>query len=338
MKPLEKLLDSGDLIDWALTPGDDHTDYPQIIHRNNIKYSVVANGILLIEPEHTSHASVLLSCGIHGNETAPIELVEQVFKSIIHSTLQLNCRLLIVMGNQPAMLQNQRFCDENLNRLFKRPNATHDNLETQRAGEIMRFVDGFFDHEMGGLKVHLDLHTAIRGSKYEKFAIYPYQKTGQWLNAPMAWLAEAGIEAILLANKSSGTFSCYTDHYHGAVGFTVELGKARAFGDNDHGSLTEFKSALIDLLQHPELISGNDHALSCRVFNVVAEVIKRSEEGFSLNLSDDFSNFTQLEHGYQLTNDGDDSYVISGDEQAVVFPNKNVPVGQRVALVVEPYE
>ena len=338
MKPLEKLLDSGDLIDWALTPGDDHTDYPQIIHRNNIKYSVVANGILLIEPEHTSHASVLLSCGIHGNETAPIELVEQVFKSIIHSTLQLNCRLLIVMGNQPAMLQNQRFCDENLNRLFKRPNATHDNLETQRAGEIMRFVDGFFDHEKGGLKVHLDLHTAIRGSKYEKFAIYPYQKTGQWLNAPMAWLAEAGIEAILLANKSSGTFSCYTDHYHGAVGFTVELGKARAFGDNDHGSLTEFKSALIDLLQHPELISGNDHALSCRVFNVVAEVIKRSEEGFSLNLSDDFSNFTQLEHGYQLTNDGDDSYVISGDEQAVVFPNKNVPVGQRVALVVEPYE
>ena len=39
------------------------------------------------------------------------------------------------------MLKNVRFCDENLNRLFRLPNAAQTNIETKRAVEIMAEVD-----------------------------------------------------------------------------------------------------------------------------------------------------------------------------------------------------
>ena len=86
-----------------------------------------------------------------------------------------------------------------------------------------------------------------------------------------------------------------------------------------------------------ETLFNNTDTISGEVFNVAAEVLKNSDS-FKLNLSDDFENFTSLSDGYQLTHDGDNSYFINGDNKAVVFPNKNVPIGQRVALIVEPYQ
>ena len=337
MKPLLDLLKSGKLITWALNSHTSSENIGTEVINNTNKFICLGQGMILIEPKADVSASLCISCGIHGNETAPIELVEQVFQQLVRAEICLNCRLLIIVGNQPAMRANARFCDENLNRLFKRPQATHVNTETNRAQDIMAVVDTFFDGGKDHLKVHLDLHTAIRGSVYEKFAIYPFQKSGEWKTEPMTWLANAGIEAILLANKTSGTFSCYTDHYHQAVAFTVELGKARAFGENDHQTLIQFKAALTDLLNNPELIINNDYGCTSNVFNVVTEVMRHSESDFELNLTDDFSNFSSLPAGYQLTEDGLNSYFISGSDKAVVFPNKNVPKGQRVALVIEPY-
>jgi succinylglutamate desuccinylase len=64
--------------------------------------------------------------------------------------------------------------------------------------------------------------------------------------------------------------------------------------------------------------------------------VLRHNEKFALNLADDFANFTEVDNGYQLTEDGAESFVIQGYNQAIVFPNDKVPVGQRVALVIEP--
>jgi succinylglutamate desuccinylase len=51
--------------------------------------------------------------------------------------------------------------------------------------------------------------------------------------AQLAWLRHCGIEAVLLHSKPANTFSYYTSHYHQAHAFTLELGKARPFGQND---------------------------------------------------------------------------------------------------------
>ena len=337
MMHLSELIDTGHLINYCLDPAHEDSFASEQCLVNGNRIETKAPGILTIEPDGDTSGSILISCGVHGNETAPIELTEQLFCDIISGSLVPRCRMMIILGNLPAMRINKRFCEENLNRLFKQEAATHQNVETTRASEIMVQVDRFFDANDSEVRIHLDLHTAIRGSKYEKFAIYPHQADGNWQRPVMSWLSSASIEAILLANKPSGTFSCYTNSVHDALGFTVELGKARPFGSNDHSRLQQFKSALSELLTKPELVISNQSTLDCIVFNVVAEVLKHSD-AFQLNLSDDFENFSDIENGYKLTNDGDNSYYINGDDKAVVFPNKNVPVGQRVALIVEPYQ
>ncbi len=334
MKLLAQLIQHGNLIQHCLDDSLESTFQQEVIETDSCQVRSLAPGIFELCPPQYS-ASLVLSCGIHGNETAPIELVELLFREIINGSVALNCRLMIIMGNLPAMRNNQRFCEENLNRLFKKEPFSSNNIETRRASEIMPVVDTFFADDATEVRIHLDLHTAIRGSFYEKFAIYPFQSTGQWHQPAIGWLANAGIQAVLLANKSSGTFSCYTDHIHDAIGFTVELGKARAFGENDHSRLRLFKTALWSLLEKPQLMLENDYPIGCQVFQVVDEVLRHSDD-FTLNLSDDFENFSPLERGYELTTDGRHSYRIKSDSSAVVFPNKNVPIGQRVALIVEP--
>ena len=338
MSHLKQLILSGNLINWAIS-SDQNTNFlqeTQTVGATEIK--LLAPGILSIEPSEASTDALILSCGVHGNETAPIELCESLFKQVIEGSLTLNCRLLLIFGNLPAMRTDVRFCDENLNRLFKKELPGQVNLETVRAQEIMSHVDNFYQDD-DQLRIHLDLHTAIRGSKYKKFAIYPFKPDGHWHQGTIKWLINADIEAILLAHKPSGTFSCFTGLHYQAHGYTVELGKAKPFGTNDHDSLKQFKQSLQKLLTNPGLMVNPEVSSDDKkgvIFQVVDEVLRHNDNGFKLNLTPDFKNFSVVEKGTQLTEDGDQGYMIKADNQAIVFPNDKVPVGQRVALVIEP--
>jgi len=56
-------------------------------------------------------------------------------------------------------------------------------------------------------RLHYDLHTAIRSSEIEKFAVYPYLHTRSWSKQQLAFLESCDIEAVLLSNQPAGTFS-----------------------------------------------------------------------------------------------------------------------------------
>lgn len=45
----------------------------------------------------------MLSAGIHGNETAPIELLNQLVNDLLSGSRTLAVRLLVVLGNPAAM-------------------------------------------------------------------------------------------------------------------------------------------------------------------------------------------------------------------------------------------
>src|SRR5262249_10465929 len=62
-------------------------------------------GVLELEPAHVDKTtrSVLLSAGVHGDETAPIELLSQLVADIAAGRAKLACRLLAVLGNAGAM-------------------------------------------------------------------------------------------------------------------------------------------------------------------------------------------------------------------------------------------
>ena len=58
----------------------------------------LAEGLLEITPRRGYRQAVVLSAGIHGNETAPIELLNQLVKDLLGGEQTLAVRLLVILG------------------------------------------------------------------------------------------------------------------------------------------------------------------------------------------------------------------------------------------------
>jgi succinylglutamate desuccinylase len=87
--------------------------------------NVLAEGIISFETIAKSDKDIVLSCGVHGNETAPIEICENLVKNILLGEIIVKQRVLFLFGNLPAMDIAERFIEENMNRLFS---GEHQNL------------------------------------------------------------------------------------------------------------------------------------------------------------------------------------------------------------------
>jgi succinylglutamate desuccinylase len=86
----------------------------------------------------------VLSCAIHGNETAPVEMLDGLLKQLLNGTLALSWRLLIIIGNPQALGQNKRFLRSDLNRMFgARWQGFPASDETIRAAQLERAVTHF---------------------------------------------------------------------------------------------------------------------------------------------------------------------------------------------------
>ncbi|NLQ18301.1 succinylglutamate desuccinylase [Marinomonas sp. M1K-6] len=295
---------------------------------------VEETGILRLEPKQASAVSLVLSVGIHGNETGPIELVNQLVSDILTNKVTLGVRLLVIIGNPVAANAAQRFCDVNLNRLFNGAWQHYEGFEAKRAQRLEKAVSDFYalspaDSEQ--IRLHYDLHTAIRGSVHEKFVIYPFVEKAVYNKQQLGFLAASGIEAVLLSHQSTTTFSYYSHAVHAAHAFTVELGKVHPFGKNDVSRFSELEKALLLLIEKAQFAQTPLSAL--RVFSVQDALVK-DDDSYQLNIAPNASNFTQFEAGYQLAHSLKSEYRIKQNGDAIVFPNTNLPIGQRAGLVV----
>jgi succinylglutamate desuccinylase len=299
---------------------------------SGVNLAFLETGILRVSPARQGEYRIVISCGIHGNETAPIEMVEQLFSEIKSGGLPVTNELLFIIGNPPAANQSARFIDENLNRLFSGIHQSSSTQEAKRAKLIEDLVTEFFQ-EGEETRLHYDLHTAIRGSELEKFAVYPYLHDRDWSTTQIAFLERCGLEAILLSSKPSGTFSYFTSTRFGADSFTVELGKVRKFGDNDMSNFADAMQGLRELISGQQDFSSE--IKSIQVFSVVEEVIKQSE-ALKLHVADDAKNFTAFPKGSLLASDEGYEYRTKQDGERFVFPIINIPIGQRAMLVVAP--
>jgi succinylglutamate desuccinylase len=278
---------------------------------------------------------VVISSGIHGNETAPMEIVDQLVADIKTGRLDLRNHLLFIVGNPPAANLQKRFVVDNMNRLFSGDHQQYaDSPETMRAASIEKSVEKFFSID-DLPRLHYDLHTAIRGSEFEKFAVYPYRHDGRWSRPQLGFLEGCGIQAVLLSNKPSTTFSYFTAETFKADSFTVELGSVRPFGQNDMSRFSRVSNGLARLIENTERFSAAPKSILC--FAVLEEVIKQSD-AFELHIPDDAKNFTQYPRGTVLASDAGYEYKTQQDGERFVFPIKNVPIGNRAMLVVAPTE
>ncbi len=309
----------------------------------------LAEGALEITPPEglDNGLDLLLSAGIHGNETAPIELLDRLLRGIARNELKPRARILFLFGNPDAMRRGERYLEQDINRLFNGRHEQYTGVEAIRACDLEHLAATFFS-KPGRTRLHYDLHTAIRASKIEQFALYPWQEGRPRSQRELARLQAAGIEAVLLHNKSSITFSAYTYSQLGAEAFTLELGKARPFGQNESVNLDQLEQRLRDLVEGREA-DGQETTVTnekktgnglgdMQLFAVAREIIKRSDE-FQLHLPADIENFSELPVGYLLAEDlAGTRWVVDEPGARIIFPNPKVKNGLRAGILIVPAE
>lgn len=295
-------------------------------------------GVLLIDPLHAGHRAQIISCGIHGNETAPIELCNQLLGRLLAGELRARHKTLFIFGNPAAMNLAVREVEENLNRLFSGAHsrgAGPHNRERQRAARLEQYVERFFAGESRE-RCHYDLHTAIRDSRYEKFAVYPYLgEARSYSQEQVRFLAACGVRTFLLSASPTTTFSYFSSSRCQAHGFTVELGKVRPFGENDMSRFADTYAALEALVTEDALPAAPWQRDEYRFF-AIARVLNKYSDAFRFLFDDNVANFTAFSRGTVLAEDGDLRYQVEAEAEAVVFPNAKVAIGQRTVLLVVP--
>lgn len=292
-----------------------------------------ARGIMAIRAQgdtSPARASVLVSVGVHGDETGPIEVLAHVLDALSQAPLSLAVDLMVCVGNVAAIAAGKRFIDADLNRMFRpQRGSLAATAEAARADEMIAATDAFFAGA-GPVRWHLDLHTAIRPSAYPTFAIVPDLIADEGKRALVGWLGQAAIGAIIMNPQSAGTYSYYTAEFHGAAGTTVELGRVGTLGSNDLSQFADVDEALRDLLlgAAPAAARAQPH-----VFKVAQQIMKLSD-AFCMAFDRTTQNFTAMRQGDVIATDGATVYTVQHPEELVVFPNPDVRVGLRAGLMV----
>jgi len=279
-------------------------------------------------------AAVLVSVGVHGDETGPIEMLAHLLEGLSLAPQALAVDLMVCVGNVAAIGAGKRFIDADLNRMFRPVRGTlAAAAEAPRADDMIAATAQFFDGAEGGTSAgrwHLDLHTAIRPSFYPTFAVVPDLIADAPKAALVAWLGQAAIGAVIMNPQSAGTYSYHTAEHHGAAASTVELGRVGTLGQNDLSQFAAVSQALDGLLRGVALAPARAPS---HVFKVAQEIIKLSDD-FRMGFDRSTQNFTALPMGAVIASDGDTIYTVKHVEELVVFPNPDVRVGLRAGLMV----
>ncbi|UZE97015.1 succinylglutamate desuccinylase [Alkalimarinus alittae] len=298
-----------------------------------------ALGCLEFVPAHNENAikptKLILSAGIHGNETAPIEFCNTLINEILDGLYPIKVPTLFIFGNPQAMVAGERFVEQNLNRLFcglHESTAYSYSVEGKRAALIERYVDSFVKEGGECLVNHYDLHTAIRNSEFEKFAISPYIAGRSTNPSQLQFLAFSDIEAFIFQTTPGNTFSSHTAEKYNAESFTVELGKVRAFGNNldfKYHAITE--NLRLRLQGRWPTPRKSEHRIQCFISS--HEIINTGKD-FVLHIPEDVSNFKKYPKGSLIWEDKEQHYYVKDQDEYIVFPNSQVEAGQRAGIML----
>lgn len=302
-----------------------------------LQWQWLSEGILQFYPQCETDTTLVLSAGIHGNETAPIELLAQLCSDLLQGHLTLKVNLLCILGNPLAIRAGLRYVENDMNRMFCGAyQDLNDSVEAQRAAYLEQVLSDFYQTYPGTRRYHFDLHTAIRRSYLKTFALLPFQLEAY--DAKLLQVIEsAELDALVYHNAVGTTFTHYSSSKLQAASMTLELGKAKAFGENNIVEFSAIDCVLRQMVAAKKF--AHRHKAEIRQFKVVDSILKIAED-FSLNLPDDAPNFSVFHLGEviatQVNREGQVlDYMARLEQVFILFPNNKVKLGLRAALILE---
>lgn len=327
--------------EWGIESTSDVLISQQIKHPDgrDVQMDVWDSGVVVFTPAQAGQLDLILSCAVHGDETAPIEICDQLIEAIRAGTLRPAHRVMFIIANPAAINLGKRFVDENMNRLFSGAHSAGEgavNQERVRAKTIEGYVQRFFESAPSGPRerLHYDMHTAIRDSAHEKFAVYPFPHGAPYKKYQLQLLAAMGAKTVLLHEGPTTTFSYFSVRQFNADAFTLELGKVRPFGENPSENFAACHLTLSKLIAGEDLQLGAFDPREHHIYQVLRS-INRTQQDFELYFADDVANFTEFAVGERLARDGEQVYTVAEQGESVIFPNAKVALGQRALLTVK---
>ncbi|WP_076540883.1 succinylglutamate desuccinylase [Shewanella sp. UCD-KL21] len=334
----QQLMDDKDFLAFTLTNINNKVPAQRFELSNKTTVTILDNGIICFEPAQGSTKDIVLSCAIHGNETAPIEICNELISNLLKEKIVTKHRVLFIVGNPDSILTQTRFVEENMNRLFSGAHSSGlglSNKERIRAKKLEEYVADFYRQNNSSQRIHYDLHTAIKPSKHEKFAIYPYRPGRSFSAEQMMFLAACDVDTILFHHEPTTTFSYYSSEQFNADAFTVELGKVMPFGENDMVKFANTKNMLRLLLTEQQLSLPAFDKDKLNLYKVSRSIYKHVDD-FKFTFDKSTVNFTGFEQNHVLATEAGAEIKVIHPYEAIVFPNENVPVGQRTVLCLVP--
>lgn len=269
---------------------------------------------------------LILSCGIHGDETGPIKAIDALKATLDRHQTPPPFHVLLIYGNPRAINLKQRFDQENLNRLFGlKQKPKHP--EGQRANALEKACLQF-SNQCSSVALHLDLHSTIKPSRIPRFALHPvtsYAYQADW----SLFFHQAGIQACVRQTIASSTFSQFTrDNLH-CDSFTVECGTS----DSGHGQCDdhELLNALSQLVFNGPGIQSSEHYPPMGEYTVVHSITQSGDLEFIIDELE--PNFTPHPPGTPIYRKSDSIY-LTERETFTLFLNSGVGNGQRAGLLL----
>ncbi|EKN6177914.1 succinylglutamate desuccinylase [Yersinia enterocolitica] len=298
---------------------------------SNLKWQWMDEGVLMLTPHGTCSQSVVLSAGIHGNETAPIEILNQLVSDLLASQLPLAVRLLVILGNPPAIRAGERYLTADINRMFGGRYKNYSLTDEAIRAEILeQKVGEFFASDPLSLRLHYDLHTAIRGSHHNRFGLLPYRTT-PYCTAMLRWLKDSELDALVMHTSVGGTFAHFSSEFCQAASCTLELGNALPFGQNQLEQFSPITAGLRALVSGGQLPTRSTEPM---IFYRVVKSLLKQHANFKLWVADDTVNFTRYPQGTLMIEQLNEYYRVEHEYEWILFPNPRVALGLRAGIML----
>jgi len=269
---------------------------------------------------HPTH--IVFGCMVHGNEHGSLPAAVRLVEALTEGSLRFGGRVTVFIGNPEAALENARYLESDLNRVFLHTGQSRH--EDRRAQALMPILDA--------ADVFIDFHQTILETA-QPFYIFPWHRPGwQWARAIRG--TDVWVTRDPTVTFSSGS-KC-SDEYvadRGRPGITLELSQK---GFSEAAEALCWQTMLETLRLADETSTGltvTDLAERKAELAFFQTTFAQRFEHPELALRPGLVNFQRVRAGETLHADGTETITVP-DDGALLFPKYPHREGSRA---VEPW-